>query len=159
MLWGTELGGSLFGKFLAVLMTLCMAAFTTIMRRHREVPMLPAKAAAAWICSFICFWFANPDGISQTDLLLCVAFGVFQNGAGLAFYTLGSKRVPAAEATLIAALEVPFTPFWVFLLLGETPLPQTLAGGSIVLVALLLHILAELRGRSRVLSEPFSVSP
>ena len=159
MLWGTELGGSLFGKFLAVLMTLCMASFTTIMRRHREVPMLPAMAASAWICSFICFWFADPAGISQTDLLLCVAFGVLQNGAGLAFYTLGSKRVPAAEATLIAALEVPFTPLWVFLLLGETPLPQTLAGGSIVLVALLLHILAELRSRSKVLSEPFSVSP
>lgn len=147
MLWGAEMGGSLFGQFLAVLMTLSMAGFTTIMRQHREVPMLPAMALSAWICSFACFWFADPMSISQTDLMLCIAFGILQNAAGLALYTFGSKRVPAAEATLLAALEVPLTPLWVFMFLGEAPAPQTLLGGSIVLAALFMHILSEFRRR------------
>jgi len=147
MLWGADMGGSLFGQFLAVLMTLSMAGFTTIMRQHREVPMLPAMALSAWICSFVCFWFADPLSISQSDLLLCIAFGILQNAAGLALYTFGSKRVPAAEATLLAALEVPFTPLWVFMFLGEVPALQTLLGGSIVLAALFMHILSEFRRR------------
>ena len=61
--------------------------FTTIMRQHREVPMLPAMAASAWICSFVCLWWADPLGISAADLALCAMFGVFQNGLGLALYT------------------------------------------------------------------------
>lgn len=157
MLWGSELGGSLFGKFLAVLMTLSMAGFTVIMRRHREVPMLPAMAASAWICSLVCFWWAEPMSVTSKDFILIALFGILQNAAGLALYTFGSKRIPAAEATLLAALEVPFTPLWVFLLLGETPATQTLIGGGIVLVALFTHILAEFRGRRTL--EVFPVAP
>ena len=152
MLWGAEMGGSLFGQFLAVLMTLSMAGFTTIMRMHREVPMLPAMAASAWICSFARFWWAAPFSVSASDFWLIALFGVVQNAAGLALYTFGSKRVPAAEATLLAALEVPLTPLWVFLFLGEVPSVQTLIGGGIVLVALIVHIGAEFR-RHRPSSE------
>ena len=121
--------------------------------------MLPAMAASAWICSFICFWWASPTSISATDLALCAAFGVFQNGLGLALYTLGSKRIPAAEATLLAALEVPFTPLWVFLFMGETPANPTLIGGGIVLVALFAHIARELRGHSKVTEGEFLPAP
>lgn len=154
MLWGAKMGGSLFGQFLAVLMTLSMAAFTTIMRKYRNVPMLPAMAASAWICSLACWWFAAPMSITTHDFLLCAAFGIVQNAAGLALYTFGSKRVPAAEATLLAALEVPFTPLWVFVFLGETPSIQTLVGGGIVLAALFLHILSEFRRRPAAMAMP-----
>ena len=154
MLWGAKMGGSLFGQFLAVLMTMSMAGFTTIMRKYRDVPMLPAMAASAWICSFACFWFASPMSITPHDFLLCVAFGIVQNAAGLALYTFGSKRVPAAEATLLAALEVPFTPLWVFVFMGETPYIQTLVGGGIVLAALFMHIVSEFRRRPMGRAEP-----
>ncbi len=159
MLWGSPWGGSLYGKGLAVLMTLSMASLTTIMRRHREVAMLPAMGAAAWLCSLFCWFFAQPLGISARDFGLIGLFGVVQNATGLALYTFGSRRVPAAEATLIAALEVPFTPFWVWLLLGETPAAQTLAGGAIVLIALFGHILMEFRSNPRNDPEPFQAAP
>ena len=154
MLWGAKRGGSLFGQFLAVLMTLGMAGFSTIMRKHRDVPMLPAMALSAWICAFICFWFAAPLSVSTHDFLLCAAFGIFQNASGLALYTFASKRIPAAEATLLAALEVPFTPLWVFVFLGETPSVQTLVGGGIVLAALFLHIISEFRRRPAAMAMP-----
>ncbi len=159
MLTGAEWGGSLFGKLLAMLMTLGMAGFTVIMRRHREVPMLPAMGASAWLCAFFCFWFAAPLAVTTRDFGLMALFGVFQNAAGLALYVFGSKRVPAAEATLIAALEVPLTPFWVWLLLTEIPAPATLMGGAVVLVALFGHILMEFRSDPRADPEPFQAGP
>jgi drug/metabolite transporter (DMT)-like permease len=157
MLWGAKMGGSLLGQFFAVLMTLGMAGFSTIMRKHRDVPMLPAMAASAWICSLACVWFAAPLSISTHDLLLCAAFGIVQNASGLALYTFASKRIPAAEATLLAALEVPFTPLWVFVFLGETPSIQTLVGGGIVLAALSMHILSEFRRRPAAMVMPPAV--
>ncbi len=141
--------GSLFGKGLAVLMTLGMASMTTIMRRHQNVPMLPAMGLSAWMCSFVTFWFAAPLSVGAQDLLLVALFGVVQNATGLVLYAIWSRKIPAAEATLIAALEVPFTPLWVWIFLGEAPAGAVLIGGAIVMAALFGHILTEIRPRSR----------
>ncbi len=121
--------------------------------------MLPAMGASAWLCAFACFWFAAPLAVTARDLGLIALFGVFQNAAGLAFYVFGSKRVPAAEATLIAALEVPLTPFWVWLFLAEIPATATLIGGAVVLSALFGHIAMEFRTNPRADPEPFQVGP
>jgi drug/metabolite transporter (DMT)-like permease len=159
MLWGAEFGGSMLGRGLSVLSTLSMAGMTVLMRTHREVPMLPAMALSGWICSAVCLGWAAPLSISASMIGLCAVFGVVQNASGLALYTFGSKRVPAAEATLLASLEVPFTPLWVFLLLGERPADQTLLGGAIVLVALFVHIASEFRDKTPEEPGPFSVAP
>lgn len=153
MLKDASWGGSLFGKGLAVFMTLGMAGMTTIMRRYQNVPMLPAMALSAWLCSFITFWFADPLSISGGDLLLCAAFGIVQNAFGLILYAIWSRKIPAAEASLIAALEVPFTPLWVWIFMGETPAGAVLIGGAIVMLALFGHILTEIRPR-RALPPP-----
>ncbi len=158
MIAGAGFGGSMLGKVLALLMTLCMACFSVLLRQNRNVPMLPAMAASAYLCSFFSFWFAAPNTVTAHDMALIAGFGILQNGAGLIFYTLGSRKIPAAESTLIAALEVPFTPFWVWLLMSETPAPATLLGGAIVLVALFTHIGNELRGKTPAQPEGFEIS-
>jgi drug/metabolite transporter (DMT)-like permease len=155
MLMGEGFGGSMVGKGLALLMTFCMASFSVLLRRNRDVPMLPAMAASAFLCSFFCFWFASPLRVTSPDLLLIAGFGILQNAAGLIFYTLGSRKIPAAEATLLAALEVPFTPFWVFLFMGEAPGKFTLIGGLIVMAALFGHIINELRSKAAPEHEGF----
>lgn len=159
MLWGSEFGGGMLGRGLSMLSTLSMAGMTVLMRTHREVPMLPAMGLSGWMCSLFCFWFAAPLSIGVGMVALCAVFGVVQNASGLALYTFGSKRVPAAEATLLASLEVPFTPLWVFIFLGERPANQTLLGGAIVLTALFLHIASEFRRKAPEEPGPFSVAP
>ncbi len=158
MIAGAGFGGSMLGKGLAVLMTLCMASFSVLLRQNRNVPMLPAMAGSAFLCSMFSFFVMKSANVSGHDLLLISGFGIFQNGAGLIFYTLGSRKIPAAEATLLAALEVPFTPFWVWLLMREMPGFYTLIGGAIVLAALSSHIMNELRGKTPALPEGFEIS-
>jgi drug/metabolite transporter (DMT)-like permease len=153
MLKDASWGGSLFGKGLAVFMTLGMAGMTTIMRRHQDVPMLPAMAISAFLCSSITFWFAAPLSVGGQDLILIALFGIVQNATGLVLYAIWSRKIPAAEATLIAALEVPFTPLWVWIFLGEVPTGAVLFGGAIVMAALFGHILTEMRPR-RALPPP-----
>jgi drug/metabolite transporter (DMT)-like permease len=136
-----------------------MAGFTVVMRKHREVAMLPSMGASAWITSSICFWFATTLSVTPYELGLIALFGVLQNAAGLIFYAYGSRRVPAAEATLVAALEVPLTPFWVLVFMNEVPGIPTLIGGGVVLVALFSHILGEFRKTSPSQVQPFQVAP
>jgi drug/metabolite transporter (DMT)-like permease len=159
MLFGAGFEGSMFGKFLALLMTCCMAGFSVLLRRNRDVPMLPAMAASAFLAAFFCFWFAGTLQVSAYDFWLIGLFGIVQNALGLIFYTLGSRLVPAAEATLIAALEVPLTPLWVWLFMAETPGPYTLIGGAVVLVALFAHIISELRRAPGTIEAEFVPAP
>lgn len=137
--------GGLFGKFLAAVMTLCVAAMATLMRKHRDVPMLPAMAGSAWLCSFVTFWFAAPLTVTMVDLRMIILFAIVQNAMGLIFYTASTRRLPAADASLLTALEVPLTPLWVWLVLSEVPSRGTLVGGPIVLAALFGHILYEVQ--------------
>jgi drug/metabolite transporter (DMT)-like permease len=155
MLLGGGFGGSMLGKGLALLMTCCMASFSVLLRRNRDVPMLPAMSASGFLCSAFCFWFASPLSVTGHDLALISGFGILQNAAGLIFYTLGSRKIPAAEATLLAALEVPLTPLWVWIIIGEEPGNYTLLGGLVVMAALFGHILNELRGRTAPEHEGF----
>ena len=71
--------------------------------------------------------------------------GVFQVGAGLAIYTIGSKVVPAAELALLSMTEVLLGPFWVWLFLGETASVYTLIGGVILLLAIAGNALTSIR--------------
>ena len=70
---------------------------------------------------------------------------IFQVGAGLILYTLGSKVVPSAELALLAMTEVVFGPFWVWLFLGETIGGFTLLGGGVLLLAITGNALSGLR--------------
>jgi drug/metabolite transporter (DMT)-like permease len=105
-------------------------------------------AISAWLCSSITFWFAAPLAVDSWNLLLIALFGIIQNATGLVLYAIWSRRIPAAEATLIAALEVPFTPLWVWIFLGEAPTGAVLAGGAVVLTALFGYILTDMKPRS-----------
>jgi drug/metabolite transporter (DMT)-like permease len=145
-------GGSWLGKGLAAVMTLTVACLAVVMRQHRNVPMLPAMALSAWLCSSITFWFASPLSISGQDLGLIIAFGIIQNAMGLSLYTFGSRLVPASDAALLTALEVPLTPLWVWMIFAERPSTATLIGGPIVLAALFGHILLEVRRNRAVTS-------
>lgn len=141
---GARFGGSLLGQFVALLMTLTMALMTVILRWKRDIPVMPALGLSAWIAAFISFWFCDPFDVSSSDLALLALFGLTQSALGLLLFGLGSRMIPAAEATLLTALDVPLAPLWVWLAFGEVPSPYTLAGGAIVLAAVFGHICFEM---------------
>jgi drug/metabolite transporter (DMT)-like permease len=142
---GAAFGGSLLGQFIAFLMTLSMALMTVILRWKRDVAMVPALGLSAWIAAFISVWFCNPLDISGYNLFMLALFGITQSALGLTLFGIGSRMVPAAEATLLTALDVPLAPLWVWLAFNEIPSAATLIGGAIVLAAVVGHMLWEIR--------------
>jgi drug/metabolite transporter (DMT)-like permease len=145
MLTGASFGGSLFGQFVAFLMTVTMAFMAVILRWKRDIPIMPALGLSAWIAAFVALWFCRPFDVSSFDLAMLALFGVTQSALGLVLFGLGSRMIPAAEATLFTALDVPLAPFWVWLAFSEKPSPYAMAGGVIVLLAVAGHIWHELR--------------
>lgn len=138
----------LFGDVLAVLMTLSFAVKTVLVRQHRNRSMVPAACIGAVLGSIGAMPFVPSWHITPTEIGLFALFGFTQQGAGLILTTIGITKVPAAHAALIMSLDVPLSPMWVWMIIGERPSALALAGGLLVLTAILGHILVEGRRRS-----------
>ncbi len=136
------LAGHIAGNLLALVMTGLMALMMVILRRHRGISMLPASCLSAFACAAAVWPVAQPMAVTAPEFLLLAVFGITQFGLGLLLLTLGSRLLSATRASLIANLELPVAPFWVWLAFGEFPSLATLIGGAIVLLAVALEMAA-----------------
>jgi drug/metabolite transporter (DMT)-like permease len=146
--------GNLLGDLLAFGPPLVVAIATVLIRRGREVRMMPSAAIAAVVAMVATLPFARPGEILAGDLPLLALYGVGQLGVGMILFLNGARWIPAAEASLIALLEVILAPFWVWLVLQEVPSEAALVGGSVVLAALVVHALLDARD-ARSVNAPF----
>ena len=131
---------ALLGSLAALGSALGFAVFTIALRWGRTGEMLPSVFLsgifAAIITSVICLVQDISLTLSLQDGGIAMGMGVFQVGAGLILYTLGSRSLPAAELALLSLAEVLLGPFWVWLFLNEIASANTLIGGTVLLAAI-----------------------
>jgi drug/metabolite transporter (DMT)-like permease len=135
--------GHVLGDILALAMTALMALMMVVIRKNRQVSMLPAACLSAFACAVAVFPLAHPTDVTTLDLIRLGLFGTTQFGLGLLLLTIGSRLISATRASLLANLELPFAPLWVWLAFGEVPSQLTSIGGGIVLSAVLLDLMAD----------------
>lgn len=128
------------GSLAALGSALGFAVFTVALRWGRSGEMLPSvflSGLFAIIITFgICEFLELSVVLSLQDGGVAMGMGVFQVGAGLILYTLGSRSLPAAELALLSLAEVLLGPLWVWLFLNETANLNTLVGGAVLLIAI-----------------------
>jgi drug/metabolite transporter (DMT)-like permease len=130
---------SLLGLILSLLMTVSFAATLVITRHRRDVSMAPATCLSQVLVLVLAAPFVSFDGVGARDVALLATLGIFQIGLGFALLTVGARLIPAGEVALITLLEIVLGPIWVWAVLSERPSTATIAGGAIVLGALLLE--------------------
>lgn len=131
---------ALMGSLAALGSALGFAVFTVALRWGKTGEMLPSVFLSGLFAIVITVGICQYQGLSliigARDGGISMGMGVFQVGAGLILYTLGSRSLPAAELALLSLAEVLLGPFWVWLFLGETASLNTLVGGMVLLVAI-----------------------
>ncbi len=137
------------GNVAALFSALGFAAFTIALRWKKLEDMLPAVFLsgifAIVAAGLVCLSLGYPLTIPLRDISIALAMGVFQVGAGLTLYTLGSKVVPAAELALLSMTEVLLGPLWVWIFMGEVAGFYSLAGGAVLMAAIAGNALSGLR--------------
>jgi len=137
----------LVGDVLAVFMTLAFAVKTVLVRRHASISMVPTGALGAAFGCVGAAPFVKEWSLTASELVTFALFGVMQQGVGLILTTIGIARVPSAHAALLMSFDVPMSPTWVWLVVGERPGAWVIVGGALVLTAVVGHILVESRRR------------
>lgn len=132
--------GNIVGDLLALSATVLMAALMVIVRRRRDVSMLPASCLSAFLAVALVAPVARPFAPTGAELAILAGFGA-QFGLTLLLLTLGTRLIAAPRAALLGSLEIPLAPLWVLLAFGEVPGWTVVIGGALVLAAVVADAL------------------
>ena len=137
--------GRLLGNIVALGPAVSFAIMLVTLRRAGDRDMIPAICLAGFVGAALGFTMADTLILSRHDLALCLFLGVFQYTGGFVLITLGARYLPAAEVALLSLAETVLAPVWVWLGVGEVPTVLTLAGGAIVLSAVVAQAVTGMR--------------
>jgi len=112
--------------------------------------MLPAVLIGAVLSSVVTLLPALPFRATTHDLGWLALLGVAQLAIPCLIAVAAARRLAAPEAALLSLLEIVFGVSWTWLGAGESPSPQVLAGGALVVGALVANETLALRSRIRV---------
>jgi drug/metabolite transporter (DMT)-like permease len=112
---------------------------------QRAPDMLAAVLLGALLAALLALPLSLPFAATPSDIGWLALLGVVQLAIPCVLAVIAARVLSAPEVSLLALLEVLFGVAWAWLGAGETPSPAALTGGSVVLLALLLHELAALR--------------
>ena len=145
--------GTLFGLMLGLLSSLGFSVGSVSLRWNKRTPTFTTVSLAGLFCAIISFTvlmiseqsffttFRNSSLSALHGTLVC---------SGLILYTIGSKKLPAADLTLLSLTEVLGGIFWVWLPIfgiNEVPTANTIIGGFIITFAILYYSLNTKRNR------------
>ena len=146
-------GRHLAGTAIAFAVPLAAAFNWTAIQRSRtgSADLLVAVLIGAVLSALLTFAAALPLSATPHDLLLLATLGVFQLAVPCLIAVAAARVLAAPEAALLSLLEIVFGVLWTWLGAAETPGPHVLAGGALVLGALVATESIALRQR-RVLA-------
>lgn len=143
-----QLGGSTsarewLGSLIALGVPLAGAVHWTIAQRGQAqgepLDLVPSVLIGAVISSAVTLPLAWPFQASGGDLAWLAFLGLTQLAIPCVLAVLCARVLAAAEVSLLALLEIVFGIALVWLIVGEAPQPEVLAGGTLVIGALVVN--------------------
>jgi drug/metabolite transporter (DMT)-like permease len=136
--------GSFLGDCLALISGIAFAANSVALRGYNEGNPLDVMICAHILCAAyaVPFVFVFPPELDAGSFTAILFMGIFQIGAASALFVYGIRRVSAVQAMLTASIEPVLNPVWVLLVTGERLSPSVIAGGGIIVAAVVFSSLA-----------------
>lgn len=127
------------GNLFALLAALGLGGNLTILRRHPEMPRIPLVAVSGAMIALIALPLSAPLQLSIESYFVLSVMGMVQMPLALILITSGTRYLTSPEVSLFLLLETLFGPIWVWMVFDETVSFQTLAGGLIIVVTLVVY--------------------
>lgn len=141
----SALATGLLAAVISLATAFCFAGQTVWLRRYRDLEMMPGIALGGLMVFGFVVLFVGLPQVEMWQIGLLALMGLVQLALPLILFAAGAKHVPVVPASLIALADVVLNPFWVWLVHGEQPPSGTLAGGALILSAIVGATLFENR--------------
>ena len=153
--------GHLFGDAMALASAFILAAAITVSRGSGKDMSFAAIISTA-VPFLIAATMVATHGFSIGDPVWIVVNGGLVMPVTFFCLAIGPRFLSGPEVAMFYLLETVFAPVWVWFIFGEAPSRQSLIGGTILIVALVVHSLwqfngARKRARARAAVPPYPV--
>jgi len=131
--------GNMLGNFYAFLCVLSFASLFSVLERYKEVSRLACIGAGGLMASLFAFMTASIVLPDQHSFWIILFMGALLTPVSRVCIGIGTKYLPSVEVSLLTIIEPVLAPFWVWILLNEKPQINTLMGGTIIVITLMVH--------------------
>ena len=143
-MYGQQFGqGPMTGTFVALCVPLALACnWTVVQHAHaqgHDIDLVPAVLIGAALSALLTLPLAWPFRANAHDLGLLAFLGLFQLAIPCVLSMVCAKVLKAPEVALLALLEVIFGIAFAWIGADEKPAPSVLAGGALVVGALVVN--------------------
>ncbi len=145
-------GENALGDMLALGASLCMAGYFNVLGAKPEVDALKGMLFGAFVVTLILLPGAAPLSPVGLDWVWLLMLGFWVLPVSFLLIAYASRKIPAAEVSLIMLNEAIFGSFLVWVFVQEVPDEMTLMSGTVVISTLVVHSLLGLRASKRARS-------
>jgi drug/metabolite transporter (DMT)-like permease len=137
LIFASSLGTvALRGDLLALFMTLMMAGTMVVYRAYPTTTAALPAALSSVVLLPLAWWRGDPFAVAVDQVPWLILFGLVFAVASVTL-SEGARRLPPAETALLSILEMPLAPVLAYVLLAERASVQVVAGGAVILAAVL----------------------
>ncbi len=142
-------GKNALGDMLALGAAICMAGYFNVLGAKPEVDALKGMLFGAFVVTLILLPGAEPLSPIGLDWVWLLMLGFWVLPVSFLLIAYASRKIPAAEVSLIMLNEAIFGSFLVWVFVNEVPDEMTLISGTVVITTLVIHSLLGLRASKR----------
>jgi drug/metabolite transporter (DMT)-like permease len=144
--------GLLLGSLAALCVPVAGAVNWTVVQRSQshgeKIDLVPSVLLGALLSALLTLPLAAPFAATGRDVAWLALLGLVQLAIPCALAVVCARSLKAPEISLLALLEVIFGIVFAWWLAHEVPGPEVLAGGSVVIAALVINELLGWRSRA-----------
>ena len=135
---GDTSGVNLLGNLFALISVIVGGFSFTLLRKYKNVNMVPAMAVNGIVIALVGFLFADSLVLSSQSMLYILASGIVL-AVSFSLITIAPQYIPAPEVAMFFPLGTVLGTLMAWIVVKEQPSGNALIGGSIVIITLFCH--------------------
>ena len=135
---GDTSGVNFLGNLFALISVIVGGFSFTLLRKYKNVNMVPAMAVNGIAIALVGFVFADSLLLSSQSMLYILASGIVL-AVSFSLITIAPQYIPAPEVAMFFPLGTVLGTLMAWIVVNEQPSGNALIGGSIVIITLFCH--------------------
>lgn len=140
IIFNEQLGlGSMKGNIYALICAMLFSLLFVVLSKHVSVNRVFLIALAGIVLAIESFILASNIKIDLHDFLIIATMGFLITPISRIMIGNGTKFLNASEVSLLMIIETVMAPIWVWFFIKEVPSSNTLLGGVLIIITLILN--------------------
>jgi len=131
--------GDILGNALGLLTALGLAVGAVIIRSAKKIDLVPSAMFGKLLVALIAFYFADNLHLVSNDIIIVPLMCIMCVAVPFVLVTIAPRYITAAEVNLFFLLETILGPLWVWFVIKEQPSFETIVGGCIIILTIVVH--------------------